>query len=263
MTNILDPKTFLLREVSGWHSTYKDYETAQVAVLDSIFNVIGNGFDSDKDLINLISSSENYDFGDFENNYKKDKYIGHFSIIFRMNNGFERELYYLPNEDDYVSFRKSEINPPVEDIFEEEIELYPEAILWVNSNPRKKFQPYPNFQKEYSLIYKINFDLFSDKKEAWKDTLIFFYENCIKHYESEDCKSSMYAYPSANKYQDRATFDTFEQNLKKYKSNEEITKAYGLEYTGDLDDFIKRKWIKTKNEWISFSKEAIKYIKKQ
>ena len=70
-----------------------------------------------------------------------------------------------------------------------------------------------------------------------------------------ECKDYFCAYNG-----DKREQDSFLIAIAKYNSHEEISEAYELEFNGDVDDFLKRRWTKEKDRINSFIDKTIKKL---
>lgn len=220
----------------SFFSTYKnkDFDSFKLSLLDHLFNVIGNGINSNEDFLNFI----------YDNGFRCTA-----EDVFKKLNG---KYYSGYCNDDFSKYYSM--------IPEEELKNYSNhnfKIVEKNSF----FSPYPNFKKEYSVVYNIDFDSLGENKELWINEIIYFYQSCINFLNSDDSKKHNYAYPSDNENKDKFTFSEYQRRFETYLSNEEISKAYGLHYDGNLHEFICNRWKKEKEEWIDFSEKTISFLK--
>ncbi|MGL5946348.1 MAG: hypothetical protein ACRCZV_09265, partial [Sediminibacterium sp.] len=131
-----------------------------------------------------------------------------------------------------------------------------------------KFVPYPNFQEQYSLLYRgkdINQELLSALPVSWLNAAIDYYSFCKTYFEgSAEGYSSKF--PSANH-----NFGTFSEGLEKRRKpgmtndewKESITKDWGEEFNGDVLEFGTRLWEKKRLSHIRFCDKTIKLLDKE
>lgn len=233
----LTPKKYVDAVVKRYPSLYasSSYEHSKFAVFDQLFNVIGNGIRDNEELKNGFKCFIGVDTEDMSHYYDGTPlWVG------------------------WIYYRNS---ASAIYVWEHEKENHPEIKDWFLPDPRQGFKtPYPNFEKRYSLIWKTDFLKMAKHTPEWMDEALWFYETCRKFFEG-DCSSYHYAYPKETpektKYEEKCFLDMME----KYDSNEAISKAYETEYTGDIVDFLKRRWTKEKARILEFINETIQLIK--
>lgn len=222
------------------------YEDAKLAVIDHFFNVIGNGINTTEDFLNYIC---------IEDSNKSDSEI---AALFHMEHNIDSSEYF---HNEFNSLLKKN------GISEEAINNLENKL---KQKDKVNFFPYPNFKKEYSRIYYIDFNRLGEHKESWIKTVQSFYETCIEWFNSEKSLNHFNAYPTNNKDRDNYRLQEMKDYLsKKYKNLEEgneelykkIAKDYGIQsFNGDVHQMLCDMWIKNKEQWIKFSKKAIKYL---
>lgn len=266
MKKILAPDEYFLKclQESILYTNYVDLENARFSVMDSILNTVGNGIDTSEDLLEALSVT-NIDLKsieEIEKDYFDDKYVGFKKIIIYHEDGTDEETTVLPeNLEDLVFTGCHE--GVVLTVLEKDKSKHEDVIYWKKAKrPSIKWNPYPNFQKEYSAIYKVDLNVLGDKRDVWIDEIITFYNDSIAYLESESSRDHSYAYPSNKPQGDERLIASYKKSFEKYNSNEEISKAYEAEFDGDVEAFAARRWENNKSEWINFSKEAIKYLEK-
>lgn len=227
---MITPKQYVLILVSEYPTLYADssYEKSAFRVFDQLFNVIGNGIRDHSELIqelDVVPVEEptvvKYFTGEpLYWGYEKTRDLGHGVIIPDTS-----------QNENIVAL-------------ESERHLYPNVKLWVQSNGELSDEhpsfkvPYPNFDEAYSTVYRTNFH---ELGEEWIDAAIWFYEQCNSFFD-EKPEYYHYAYPSHNKNIDERLVRDLSERFKSYSSHEEISKAYGVEFHGDIDDFARRRW---------------------
>lgn len=263
MKKILTPDEYFLKclQDSMLYTNYVDLEHARLSIMDSIFNTVGNGIDTSEDLLETLSST-NIDLKsieEIEKNYFDDQYIGFKKIIIYHEDDRVEETTVLPENLEDLVFTGCHRDC----VMDKDKSKHKDVIYWkrMNRSPLK-WQPYPDFSKEYSAIYKVDLNVLGDKRDIWIDEIIAFYNGSIAYLESESSRDHSYAYPSNKPAADENLIMSYKEGFKKYNSNEEISKAYAAEFDGDVEAFAARRWENNKLEWIEFSKEAIKDLEK-
>lgn len=225
---MITPKQYVLAKVAEYPTLYADssYEKSAFRVFDQLFNVIGNGIRNHEELIQEFDVTpvdelnvRKYFTGEpLYWGYEETRDIGDGLVI--------------PDTNKYENIIA----------LESEKHLYPNVKLWVKSNGKDEYPdfrvPYPNFEEQYSIVHRTQFFEFG---EEWIGAAIWFYEQCNTFFD-EKSEYYHYAYPSHNKKQDERLVRDLSERFRMYSSYEEISKAYGVEFYGDIDDFARRRW---------------------
>lgn len=221
MNKYYTPEQYILKSLGMYPTLYIDYsyDGVRLRVLDHVFNTIGNGLDKES------FEYQDYDF-ESAKKYITDEslwYGYHEEDITRkiMSNG---ETYCFPTGKSILTCLESEKSQ------------YSNMVYWVESN-RYPHEFYPNFDKKYSLVWK---PLFKKLPLEWTEDAIWFYTQA-RDYFNNDPHNFHYAFPNGECSVEKQIKE-FEHFIKDYKSYEEISKAYELEYTGDTYDFLSRRW---------------------
>ena len=259
---ILSPNEFISNQLhkSNIYSIFIDFDNGKLSLLDHIFNTIGSGIDTSEEFIKLISGkNNNVDLSVIKDSYSKDKYSGYTHVNVILEDDDDITLNYIP--DKYSLMFPARDKKNFMHISLENQHKYPDVILWKKmKNIQHIFTPYPNFEKIYSTIYKIDFDKLQNHREEWINIMIYFYTYCKNYFESKESLGYENAFPSNSKEKDLKRIEDYQCHMKKYESNEAISEAYELEYNGDIEDFITRRWEKDKSEWIEFCNDSINFL---
>jgi hypothetical protein len=247
---------YVFKCISEYPTLYgsTSFKTSKLKVLDHIFNVIGNGY-ADHNLHEILDVS-NLDiskkyiakylkcsgvwYGYKESNIKRINISGEEWVY----HSGEPEEFYLTNADDKVN--------------------YPEIADWIFSK-YNSFCPYPNFQKEYSMVYDCK--TFWNLDKSWFYAALCYYKECKKWFIKHEFEYSS-SFPCKQKSSTERRVKDMQQYLsqKKYKNNSEISKAYNCEFTGSIDNyqdvfnFLVKLWEKEKNRINIFIDETIKLL---
>jgi len=134
---------------------------------------------------------------------------------------------------------------------------HPEIKMWMEAT-KHTHNPYPNFQKKYSVLWN-GLDNIPDD---WRKEAITYYQWCLDYFNDPKQYSHFHhAFPKADENDTQRTIDEYKrfiENNPKYPTHQDVTDAYGgVEYNGDMPDFIHRLWEKTRQEYITFIKETL------
>lgn len=133
-------------------------------------------------------------------------------------------------------------------------------VMQASDAPMELKNPYPNFNKNYSTIYSVPL---KDLPTDWLEGVLWYYEECKTYFEN-GAEGYSYAYPSKQN-KDEDFLKAFERYRKEGQTEEElyaeVSKAYELEYRGDVQDFQQRKWDKEKARILDFIGDTLTYIK--
>lgn len=221
-------------------------ELSTMLVLGQIFNTIGGGFNSLRDLQQLqgaVDLMRKHGIQEAPSYYFDDTPL--FEGFLEKSSGRHRTNYNTvygayPEERKHIG------------------ELMGVAE-WKALRKNNDFSFYPNFKKEYSLFWSIEPSVLS---QDWLQGVKTFYEHAKSYFESERSREYHYAWPLDTFRQQRLLKD-FEEAFTRYANHSEeernalITKDYGTEYKGDLPDFLERKWMKERGRILDFIEETL------
>lgn len=207
-------------------------ELSKIKFYDHVFNCIGNS----------ISTLE-----DFEEHYTiapHNENLIH-TIPEKYTSG--EQLYYAYTDTNFPNF-----NNGINGLFTlAEIEQMPECkrytpVSKLNIRHHVEFVPHPNFSEEYSFVYR--FDL-TKIGRSWTTAALEYYRYCKKFFTTPDAQYYSGAVPSDLTARQRS-IDSYEKCFARYKQagmteaeyHKAISEAYELEYTGDILDFMARRW---------------------
>ena len=227
---------------------YKDYKRSAMRCFDQLFNVIGNGIRDDIELHDELNHpfDENVDYKKYFS--KEDLYEGYTKMDVRYSNILERPY---PNFDSNIPGAYTK----------EEQRLHPEVAHWevLDSRPEVAFYPYPNFKEDYSIIYNSDFKKLGVE---WIDAAIWFYKECDLYFKG-NCSNYHNAYPKETEVLTTNADEDLKNYLSRYKpnaTNEEISEAYGAEYTGDIQQFQRNRWAKEHARIQAFLTKTLSYL---
>lgn len=148
-------------------------------------------------------------------------------------------------------------------VLEEEKPLHPEVKLWRDRGRdvylERRTNPYPNFKKEFSILYNSKF---LDLSSEWLEAARWFYLACQKYFEG-DCDGFYETYPKKDTEQNERLRHSLREFLQKYKTHEEVSAAYGVEYRGDLESFLCARWDRRRSQIQEFLTETIALLDRE
>ena len=236
---MLSPEQYVYNQVASYPSLYhaNSYDAAAKRVFDQLFNVIGNGVDLPDELDRpIVDQVEVAKF------LRGEKVYWGYTEVEELANGV------------MIPKRSSDQNHLV--CVESEKTLHPEVLLWIDCKDYP-WTPYPNFEKKYSTVYEPEF---KNLGKEWIEAAIWFYEECVEFFNNTP-EWYVYAYPC--KFQretDNRVYD-MKVRLQSYKSNEEISEAYGCEFDGDIDKFLRLRWEKDLSRIDRFISKTLSYLR--
>lgn len=202
---------------------------AHLKVLDQLLNVIGNGIRDDEDLVldieslNDVSTPENmaeFASSDFFWGYTTTDFDASSSIV----------------------------------VCEQDKDKYPHIVHWVHSG-KSPFKPYPNFDKQYSIVWRCPHFFVLGKD--WIEWALVFYNECRRWFHTSDIHYH-YAFPTGSEHTTSYRLKSFEKYIEKYNNDHDaISEAYNLEYAGDNYDFLCRSWRKERKKIHIFLYETL------
>lgn len=224
-------------------------DDAKMKFYNHVFNVIGNGcsdnFKAFKETFEITLDNRHY-----IHSYPK-KYNSSKSLFYFFGDGASsEELYSL-----------------------EDLKKMPKKTLKI---PFKKpgddfiFYFYPNFKKEYSMVWQVNMKKLD---HSWIEAAIVYYQNAKNFFNSENVKHYFGAYTEDDTTQQGETLSekierqekTFKDYRKEGMTDEEhyklISNECKLEYNGDTKDFLKRSWEAELTRILSFIDETLLMLK--
>jgi hypothetical protein len=211
-------------------------ERVQMHVFDQIFNVIGNGIRDTAEFVQEFTITKD-----------NQPYLD--SVPQKYLSGEPLFHAYTESEIRFGDRESPVFESGIDGLFtSEELTQMPQVkITRLAREKQDFFVPYPNFKEEYSLVWRVDLNKFD---ESWFNAATFYYENAKKFFHSQHVHHYHGAFP-IDKVQADNLIDSYEKNFKRYRTegmteteyHQAITKAYGLEYEGDTEDFVRRRWV--------------------
>ena len=224
MNIVTDPNEYVLRTASWCPIRYADttFDAVKLRVLDTLFNVTGNGIRDHQELLQCLTVAE------FDRDLAlrccngEPVYFGYTQTLKFVEADFQKEF---PQGDPIM-------------VLEDDRPNHPEIVYWMK-NKRFEWNPYPNFNKQYSIVWRSNF---RELGPAWSEAAVWFYTKCDEWFDNHSSKYS-YAYPHHDEQQTRKYLDGMIKNRTQYDSDQAFAEAYGAEsFDGNMDQFFRQKW---------------------
>jgi len=231
MTNLTPVDQFIVSAITRYPTLYgaTSLKTAKLKVLDHTLNVVGNGVRDDEELAEYLTVTSGLTMADAE------RFINETGVMYGYTEANIKRRSFTNDKGETHEFTFGNGDP--EDFYitkEEEKANHPEIVYWVTSE-HHGFTPYPNFQEDYSTMFQA--PSFMDLDVSWLEAALWFYKECQLWFVDNESQYH-YAFPEANaKATERRTAE-MQQYLKsdKYKTNEDISKAYECEFVGSVDN---------------------------
>lgn len=250
MTEFFSPDDYILSRIAAFPSLYcsDSYEASKIKVLDQLLNVIGNGIRDDEELDEELIARP----------FDKERAM-------RICNGEPVFYGYFEVEDfgDNFKFGRGDSITALES----EQADHPTVVHWMeasNTNKRNRFlgeeyrwNPYPNFQKQYSTVWQTDFKKLGPE---WAKAVVWFYTKC-QEYFAGDHSSYHGAFPSNLPAKDEKLIQDMMGYREKYKSDKEFSDMYlgaGVVYAGDMNAFLLERWAVTRANIDKFIVQTIK-----
>lgn len=248
---LLSPEEYVARQVLSYPTlfAFKNKDTAKYAVLDQLFNVIGNGVNSALDLKReLYALVETKTDLQRVQRYHAEPVLTGYKAITKIAG---------------MSFPDS--SSSVEHVLEDEKHLYPEVVEWLDMKPLAEksglIVPYPNFKEDYSLVFNTNLKEITSKE--WIGAAIWYYEKSLWFFNSEFSSQYSYAYPKEDSHESDYELSEMKERLEtQYKDNfEAVAKDYLTPFDGDVDKFLRIRWKQEKNRVTLFIEKTLEKLR--
>lgn len=221
--NIYTPDNYVLAQLSLHPSLYScnTLDAAKLKIFNQLFNVIGNGVRDHDELIEELTVDPAIDLSS--------------------------AVKYITDEDIYYGFYKVKKIGSFEmgegdsiDSIDSERVNHPKVKYWLKVRRDFKFNPYPNFNENYSIVHRSDFHLLG---KEWAEAAIWFYKKSREFFQTSP-EHYWNAFPQATERETKNQLDDFVSRLTAYSNNDEISTAYELEYTGNPEQFLELRWQK-------------------
>lgn len=245
---IIPFKDFIHANVYRYPTLYAstNFLYSKFAILDHFLNVIGNGIRNNDEMVSCIGKTNKKANHFVERIYREDFWWG-YEKVEEINLG-DKTLF-LPS---------SHSGENATHCFEKDKNKYPNIKLWYKVDKiDRMIVPYPNFSKEYSLIYRC--DKFLEFPDEWIKEAIFYYSFCKYWFLQDDCYEYSYAFPKKEASQTRRRIEEFIL-YNNSKSNEQISKSYGFEFDGDHHKFLSLRWQRERKRILQFIEESLNLL---
>lgn len=224
-------------------------ELAQLKFFDQVFNTIGNGTSTIEEFAEHYALTP--EKADLVHGFP-EKYIGTTPLYYAYTEIVEEDGFHFPKYGTDLPGLYTE----------DEIKAMPHVLHSVLSNRdevkgQSRFVPYPNFQKRYSLVWNVDMGSIDP---SWSEAALSFYRFAKTFFESDDAHAYSDAAPKDPSRRVADYEEAFARCRKPGMSEEDyraaISEAYELEYTGDTEDFIRRRWAIEKARILDFLEET-------
>lgn len=249
MNNILTPKQYVDFRVHNYSMLYasSNFNTSRFNVIDHVLNTIGNGVYFDE----FINTSDKT-----TNTFRVERLYN----VTELSYGYYEKHHIL---DDCYMGQGEYICVPIDEKY-----LHPNIVHWVDFDLSLTKNPYPNFKKSYSMVWRglygtdNNFYEFKALGLEWVNEAIWFYQTCKEYFEGLESLNYHYAFPNSDRDVEQEINDMIVV-LNKYENTDEISKAYGVEFVGtpnnynDVYDFNVSRWQNEKERILKFIDETL------
>lgn len=180
--DIMTPEEVLIYNIVKYNCSYfyRDTDITKFRIYDQLFNTIGNGYTTDLDIRTQLNKKK------ITKKIKDNYLLLYTEPLFR---GYTKvEKYEVSNKTFTVPDSRSEING----LYREQDKITkPKVVYWkeVKANDemfstRKKgyYEPYPNFQEKYSLLYRTNV---FQQYPRWMSEAHWYYSKCLENVTDE------------------------------------------------------------------------------
>lgn len=254
MQRILTPDEFIARSVCRSPSLFAGptYDEVKFRILDQLLNTIGNGIENSEEFMEEpVTESE---FADAQKWFACSR-AAYGYMAFRLIGEYQ-----MPEGQSSVVERV------------DMLDLHPEIQCWIEFDTNTRRNPYPNFQKQYSLVWGKMYQSFEFEAlgKEWVEAAIWFYAKCLDYIMDDDAVKSYHsAFPKPTQHENEKTISEYKRiigDYSRYPTNDDITHAYECEFIGDRtssDDvaaFITRRWQATRDEIVSFIHETLGHL---
>lgn len=257
---LLTPEEYVYLMISKYPTLYakSDFELSKFKVLDNLFNSLNSSTNDIEDFVDTISKKREVDIEKSKRYLNETSFVG-YSKVNEIDLG--SRVLKTPDFSSIV----------IENIFEEDKKNYPEVIHWIGSNPKldkidimeerkglnieAKFRPYPNFSDKFSILWNNKDEMLNILSEDWIKEIVWFYKSSLEAI-NQGCFKDYQEFPTGSQKEDQIRIEEMKQFVRN-KTFEQITKDYEIEYNGDMEDFLTKKWLKNKDHYINFINKII------
>ncbi len=243
----LTPDDFVVHNVTRYPSLFAStspHET-KFRVLDHFLNVIGNGISIEDLQLPVITDADRARAEQLCN---------------------VEYLYY-----GYESVKRSRaVNDCIVKMDHERL-AHPEIKEWIKfTTVRSQLSPYPNFQTRYSTVYgSCDFD-FKELGSEWAKAATWYYTECLKFFNNSSNDFTDFGQFPCKEQEDTArilnSFKTAFSSTDKYKTNDDISSAYGVRFEGDRTNdadvaaFVQRRWEWKREGILKFINSTLEHL---
>lgn len=211
---------------------------------DHIFNTIGNGYRNTKEF--LIEHTINKENEHLLNSFP-EKYISDQPLYYAYTKTKKFADFEMGDSDSVLPgiYTEKEINE-MEGVVKCFVQANAPIIEDEDYQYDERLIPYPNFSKEYSMVWKMDLSLLDD---SWKFAALEFYTRAKDFFNSEFSHLYHNAAPKTD-WKMEEVMELYDKNFARYKKegmsesdwHQVISKEYEQNYNGNTKDFIVKRW---------------------
>jgi hypothetical protein len=134
------------------------------------------------------------------------------------------------------------------------------------SDPPKSINPYPNFQKRYSLLYQ-NDTTLGKLPDSWLEAAYDYYAYCAEYFRA-GAPGYFHKFSDDNEHFNTKKFTETLEKLRTDKMTDEqwhakVTKDYEFPFHGDVKAFGEARWERDRSNHLAFCEETVALIEKE
>lgn len=155
---LLTPEQFVYKKIiklPSLYATYDNIDQSRYSIMDQLFNVLGNGIYTLEEFLEEISSEE-------LPNKDRALYL------------LQSNLYYAMEGLEFDRYESFLVVPEIEKI------NYKNITRWLDIGKIRSWNPYPNFNKKYSIVWQSDF--IKNIPIDWVKEAKIFYYTCLQYF---------------------------------------------------------------------------------
>ncbi len=163
---------------------FESFDRIRLATLDQLLNVLGNGIKTNRDFCDEFKQKSKIHYNDLISEYtfiRTPYHIIQDNKLKNLYSVFDSYEKYFPEEELWV--KNSELDSYLSQTYLFHELVPPQQKYVVLKKNDYKFSPYPNFQKKYSILWRVD-DIKLNKCQI--DDFIWFYNKCLEYFNSEN-----------------------------------------------------------------------------
>lgn len=156
----------------------------------------------------------------------------------------------IRNYGDFLSHHSLDVDEP----------MLGTAFEWNTNSTVVVRSVYPNFKKEYSLVWKIPLE---HLPTDWLDAAVWFYTACGVYFE-QGAENYAYAYPSKERNGDKDMLAALNRHRTEGMTDAEffarVEQEYGVPFDGDIVAFSTERWRQERQRIGEFIAETLRHL---